>query len=152
VRINKVHITCALRIERPGENAAAREALARYAEPRYLHQVAALSESGEVLRHTDLSASFALDPPPEFRAACEWRVHFHVPVDAESLGPLGTTRGELRRALTAVAALDYAPHLEIETYTWVVLPGGAPRDLAAGLLAELSATEALLEQCRVADV
>jgi hypothetical protein len=83
-------------------------------------------------------------PPAEFAAASAWRIHFHVPVDAERLGPLGTTRQELKQALQAVRNLNYAPHLEVETYTWEVLPGAAPGDLVAGLTRELVATEKLL--------
>jgi hypothetical protein len=71
-------------------------------------------------------------------------VHFHVPVNAESLGPLETTRDDLRRALKAVAGLEYAPHLEVETYTWGVLPGQTPPSLVDGLTAELTATRDLL--------
>jgi hypothetical protein len=56
----------------------------------------------------------------------------------------------LREALAAVAALDYAPHLEVETYTWEVLPGAAPADLVAGLTRELTATEHLLSALRAA--
>ena len=52
-----------------------------------------------------------------------WRIHFHVPVHPERMGPLRTTRNELRQALATIAELDYAPHLEVETYTWEVLPG-----------------------------
>lgn len=144
VRINKVHITCALRLPQPLENAAGREALAHYVEPRYLHQTLALLPSGEVLRETDLTRAFCDAPASEFAAAAEWRTHFHVPVNAESIGPLLTTRDDLQRALAAVKRLAYAPHLEVETYTWGVLPGDAKPPLVEGLAAELAATRALL--------
>ena len=75
-----------------------------------------------------------------------WRVHFHVPVDAEQLGPLGTTRGELKRALEVIPELDYAPHLEVETYTWEVLPGGGRPNIVDGFTRELLATKSLLGQ------
>ncbi|MBW3543668.1 MAG: metabolite traffic protein EboE [Planctomycetes bacterium] len=146
VRINKVHITCAIELADPGHSAAAREALARYAEPRYLHQTFARTASGEVLRALDLTAELARTPHDRFRDARMWRIHFHVPVDAERLGPLSTTRSELRRALAAVAKLDYAPHLEVETYTWEVLPGGDRVDLVEGLTRELAATRELLDE------
>ena len=74
-----------------------------------------------------------------------WRVHFHVPVDAEHLGPLGTTRGELKRALAVIPELNYAPHLEVETYTWEVLPGGGTPNIVEGFTRELLATKRLLE-------
>jgi hypothetical protein len=65
-------------------------------------------------------------------------------VDAERLGPLLTTRQQLKEALAAVAALDYAPHLEVETYTWEVLPGAESIDLVEGLTREMRATRELL--------
>lgn len=146
IRINKIHITCAIELRNPSTNHAARSALAEYAEPRYLHQTKARLADGRVVTRFDLEPSFALEPPAEFLAAPLWRTHFHVPVDAEQLGPLATTRAELRSALAAVRGLSYAPHLEVETYTWDVLPGRAPRDLADGLTRELQATQSLLAE------
>ncbi len=143
IRLNKIHITCAIHLENPAANAEGREALAQYVEPRYLHQMLAKTAAGQTLRHVDLSESLALQPPSNFAEAEAWRIHFHVPVDAEHLGPLGTTRRELKLALGAVAELDSAPHLEVETYTWEVLPGGAV-NLVDGLTRELTATRALL--------
>ncbi len=144
IRINKVHITCALQVIQPGENAAAREALAHFVEPRYLHQTFARSPSGAVCRVIDLTAELARTPPAEFANADCWRIHFHVPVDAERIGPLETTRADLKLALAAVKKLAYAPHLEVETYTWNVLPEADKPDLVTGLAKELSATRALL--------
>jgi sugar phosphate isomerase/epimerase len=150
IRINKIHITCALQLDDPAENQAGREALSRYVEERYLHQTLARCDDGRVLRVADLTRELALAPPDDFRAAPRWRIHFHVPVDAERLGPLGTTRGELKQALAAVASLDYAPHLEVETYTWEVLPsegtGGREGRLVEGLTRELRATRKLLNR------
>ena len=145
IRINKVHITCAIEIANPGSNPAALEALARYAEPRYLHQTFARSTSGSIVNQVDLDTALATSPPTEFRDASMWRVHFHVPVDAEHLGPLGTTRGELKRALAVIPELNYAPHLEVETYTWEVLPGGGTPNIVEGFTRELLATKRLLE-------
>lgn len=148
IRINKVHITCAIEVSRPGDRADVREALARYVEPRYLHQTFARTAAGSIVKQVDLNADLVNSPADEFRAAPVWRVHFHVPVDAESLGPLGTTRAELRKALAEIPALSYAPHLEVETYTWEVLPGGAPPGnagrLVDGFVRELQATRSLL--------
>jgi len=52
----------------------------------------------------------------------EWRTHFHVPVFLDDLGPFGTTRAGIEEALRAHAASPLSDHLEIETYTWDVLP------------------------------
>ena len=147
IRLNKIHITCAITLEDPANNLEGRQRLAGFVEPRYLHQVTARISEGEVLRHIDLDRELAESPPERWLEADSWRVHFHVPVDAESLGPLGTTRDDLRRALACVAVdLDYEPHLEVETYTWEVLPGTERPDLVSGLTAELNATAQLLEE------
>ncbi|MGZ0165831.1 MAG: metabolite traffic protein EboE [Planctomycetales bacterium] len=145
IRINKVHITCAIRVENPSENEDARQALARYVEPRYLHQTMGRATDGTIHRQVDLTEDTALSPPDSFATAEEWRVHFHVPVNAESLGPLQTTRGDLKKALATVRDLDYAPHLEVETYTWEVLPDGRQTSLVDGLTAEVEATRTLLD-------
>ncbi len=144
IRINKVHITCALQLTNPGTNAAAREALAHFVEPRYLHQTFARLPSGDVRRVLDLTTELTCTPPSEFASADCWRIHFHVPVDAERIGPLETTHADLKKALDAVKKLAYTPHLEVETYTWNVLPGGDKPELVTGLARELSATRDLL--------
>ena len=143
IRINKVQISCAIELNKPSDEKA-REALATFAEQRYLHQTFARHSDGRVISRTDLSQELALDPPYDWQQAEKWRVHFHVPVDADHLGPLGTTRPELIRALHAFGQLPYEPHLEVETYTWPVLPGVASRDVTRGMARELIATRDLL--------
>jgi hypothetical protein len=144
IRINKVHITCAIEISRPWEQREALAALSRYVEPRYLHQTFARSDDGTITKHVDLDQEMTSYPSPNFRDAEMWRVHFHVPVDAEQFGPLGTTRGELKRALAVIPELNYAPHLEVETYTWEVLPGVGSPNIVDGFTRELLATKSLL--------
>lgn len=148
IRINKLHISCAIEIDDPTHNLPAREALRRYIEPRYLHQTLARTSDDRIARQIDLNESLLDAPEGEFATAPTWRVHFHVPVNAESLGPLRTTRPALKEALAAVARLPYAPHLEVETYTWEVLPGAAQKHLAQGLADELIATRNLLKEIR----
>ncbi|MEW4488299.1 metabolite traffic protein EboE [Thalassoglobus sp. JC818] len=145
IRINKVHITCAIDVKSPWERPAAREQLKQFVEQRYLHQSFARSASG-IVSVTDLSADLCDNPPEDFQNADAWRIHFHVPVDAEAIGELGTTRPDLEKALSAVAKLDYAPHLEVETYTWNVLPGERDIPLVEGLVGELRATRELLKR------
>lgn len=142
IRVNKVQISCAIELEDPRANCAGREALRRYAEPRYLHQVFAGGPGGAVARAVDLTDALCADPPPDFLSADRWRIHFHVPIDADRLGPLGTTKPAVADCLAAVAQLPEAPHLEVETYTWDVLPG-ASVDLVTGLARELEAVEEL---------
>jgi hypothetical protein len=144
VRLAKVHLSCALQLDRPAANEEGRAALRTYVEERYLHQTLARTSVGGMARAVDLSAELIDQPPADFADAAAWRIHFHVPVDAETLGPLGTTRPQLREAIAAIAKLEYAPHLEVETYTWQVLPGAEKPDLVTGLTRELVATKELI--------
>ena len=96
IRINKVHISCALQLDRPAANTEGRDALRRYVEPRYLHQTMARTATGDVARALDLSTGLIDAPPEGLKDADAWRIHFHVPVDAERIGPLGTTRPALK--------------------------------------------------------
>lgn len=143
VRINKVQISCAVQLDDPSRNQEGREALRHFVEPRYLHQT--FSRTAKV---PDLTEALIDSPPSGFADAdadC-WRVHFHVPVDADRIGPLATTRPAVIDALSAIAKLDYAPHLEVETYTWNVLPGKVQVNLVDGMTRELIATEALIRR------
>jgi len=153
IRIAKVHVSCAIQLDDPAD-ARARAALARHAEPRYLHQTFARTADGRILREIDLTAGLAVAPPEEWARATCWRTHFHVPVDAERIGPLGTTRADLRAALAALVTHGLDPHLEVETYTWPVLPGRPPGDQVAtlvdGLARELTATRDLVAATAVA--
>ncbi|MCA9091909.1 MAG: metabolite traffic protein EboE [Planctomycetaceae bacterium] len=150
IRINKLHITCALQLDQPATNAEGRRTLATYAEPRYLHQTIGRKSNGDLLRFVDLTSDFANTPQTDWEQADLWRIHFHVPVNAEQIGPLKTTRPQLVEALQTIATLNYAPHLEVETYTWGVLPGKSQqrtnRELIQGLSNELRATRRLIEQ------
>ena len=62
-------------------------------------------------------AGWATDKTPR-----QWRTHFHVPVFLEDLGPLKSTRFALEQALAMHKKTPLSRHLEIETYTWDVLP------------------------------
>ena len=150
IRINKVHITNAVELLNPSENAAGRQALREFVEPRYLHQTFARFADGHIEQRLDLTLEdIERQPPDDFMQATSWRVHFHVPVFAESLGALKTTRMDLAAALKKVATLTYAPHLEVETYTWPMMPGETPsatHSLADRIALELRSAADLLRE------
>ncbi|WP_437190715.1 metabolite traffic protein EboE [Planctomicrobium sp. SH527] len=148
IRINKVHITCAVELNCVQGNELGRKQLEGFVEPRYLHQVFAKQKTGGIVSVTDLTKELCERPSAEFEQASDWRIHFHVPVHIEELGALRTTRHELKPALQAVSDLVYAPHLEVETYTWGVSPGQSPMPLADGIAKELTATDHLLAEIR----
>lgn len=140
----KLQFTSALALPEPTSRAAGREALFALDEPRYLHQLAALGRDGAVTLREDLGAARRAfeNGDAELREASEWRCHFHVPVDLAELAELGlevTSRYAdelLERALARPERwLRGELHLELETYTWSVLPDAArgPGALVDGL-------------------
>jgi hypothetical protein len=58
----------------------------------------------------------------EGRARGEWRIHCHVPLFLSDLGEIGSTHADLVSTLAAFRRKPRSSHLEIETYTWDVLP------------------------------
>ncbi len=96
------------------------DALQRFADTVYLTQTVE-QKDGRISRFLNLEdafAAFAKDP----KGPREWRIHFHVPVFLEDLGEFKTTRFAIEDALRFHRANKLSPHLEIETYTWDVLP------------------------------
>ncbi len=134
LRINKVHLSSALHIDAPCHHPEAIEDLKKFSEPRYLHQIVMQKSDGSVERMEDLdSESLELISQPDVLAA---RIHFHVPVHQTHLGHLGTTQSDLNVALNSIAQLEYAPHLEIETYTWSVITTADPLAIINGIASE----------------
>ena len=90
--------------------------------------------------HDDLDAALTPDGLP---GAGPWRVHFHVQLHADPAPPLTSTRPVLRAVLTELFSGPVArtDHIEVETYTWGVLPAGqrpgTDTELADGIAAEL---------------
>ncbi|MGA5116615.1 metabolite traffic protein EboE [Streptomyces pseudogriseolus] len=123
-----------------------REALAAFAEPRFLHQTRTATAAG--LRGTDdLDEALAGDALPD---AGPWRSHFHVPLHAAPAAPLTSTLPVLTSVLTGLVGGPHplTRHLEVETYTWQALPPELrPRgraQLADGIAAELTLARDLL--------
>ncbi|WP_309072155.1 metabolite traffic protein EboE [Arthrobacter sp.] len=132
LRVVKVQASSALHVSDPS-SPAARAALSTFAEPRYLHQVRESGTSG-VLTADDLTEAL-IDLPGE----SPWRVHFHIPLHHIPSAPLETTADVLRETVAEVGRLPYNEqiHLDIETYTWNVLPE-PPAGIVEGIAAEIA--------------
>ncbi|MEB0001934.1 metabolite traffic protein EboE [Cryobacterium sp. 10I1] len=85
----------------------------------YLSQTT-MRQDGAVTKF--LTLGDALDAFEEHPVPTEIRTHFHVPVFLEELGPFVTTRFAVQQALQMHRETPLSDHLEIETYTWDVLP------------------------------
>jgi sugar phosphate isomerase/epimerase len=128
VQVGRVQLSSALRVVFPRDETACAgivERLRRFADSTYLHQVIERRD-GTLSHFPDLDV--ALDRSTSL-AGAEWRIHFHVPLFASDYEGLGSTQDYVREVLDLVRRTRFAHHLEIETYTWDVLPPGLKIDL-----------------------
>jgi sugar phosphate isomerase/epimerase len=129
LRISKVQLSAAL-----DSDSAGLAALARFAEPVYLHQTMADLGGGRHRSWPDLpEALTALAGLPEARFA---RVHFHVPLHFEGGGGLRSTAVALQPSFFRALQAGATEHLEIETYGFDVLPVGASMDVIESVAGE----------------
>jgi hypothetical protein len=142
IRLSKIHLSNALRL-RP--TAASLQQLAAFDEEVYLHQVIVRRKDGSLTKFSDLPAALECARPRAQhlskatsdrtkRAAVpgdghtpadddEWRVHFHVPLHWQPTGELNHTADHVLGLLKLLQAQPpLCSHLEMETYTWAVMP------------------------------
>jgi hypothetical protein len=120
IKISKLHLSSALKV-RP--TPAVRKALAAFADDVYLHQVIARTATGERVVFEDLDLALASHAGARDSQSAEWRIHFHIPLHSPGTDWYETTSDHVLGVLDLLRA-DPAlcHHLEMETYTWEVLP------------------------------
>ena len=123
LRISKIQLSSSLEV---APTSTARQRLLDFADPIYLHQVKGINILPTP--HSPLPASFpdlptALDTPLSPTAESElWRIHFHLPLYFEGDGVLHSTSKAMDSRFWQKLATSPVSHLEIETYTFNVLP------------------------------
>jgi len=114
VRISKLHLSSALKVH---ANPGTREALRAFADDIYFHQVIERGADGNLRRHKDLDVALA------HGSDTEWRIHFHIPLHSPTTKLFGNTSDHLLGVLDALQKdPKLCSHLEMETYTWEVMP------------------------------
>ena len=120
IRISKLHFSSALKVRADAET---RAALKGFCEPVYFHQVIERSADGALTRYRDLDDALN-SPLSTLHSPPEWRIHFHVPLHCAPTPLFRTTSDHLLGVMDALAAdPSLCSHLEMETYTWEVMPG-----------------------------
>lgn len=115
VRIGKLHFSSALKVVPTPQ---IRRSLEAFSDAVYFHQVVARGPEGSLTRYRDLP--LALEAASEAR---EWRIHYHIPLHCAPAEGLDTTQDHLLGVMDELAAdPGLCQHIEMETYTWEVLP------------------------------
>ena len=141
ILIGKLQLSSALKVAKLDAESARH--LAAFAEPVYLHQAVQRS-NGSLARFVDLPQALAAGGAV---AGAELRVHFHVPLFLEQMEHFGTTQAFLAEILALHRAAPISRHLEVETYTWDVLPPSyRSADLSSAIARELNWVKARLLQ------
>ncbi|HKG05989.1 MAG TPA: metabolite traffic protein EboE [Pedobacter sp.] len=122
IKVGKIQISAALKadLQKPAEEKQLiKKAFDIFNEPVYLHQVVARQANGGLLRYLDLPEALQ---DFENESVQEWRAHFHVPISIKEIGLLSTTQEDITTVLNLQKKSPFTNHLEVETYTWEVLP------------------------------
>ena len=148
IKISKLHLSSALKVL---PTPAARAELKKFADGVYLHQVSARDKNGKLHFYRDLPDALATTNSEfEIRNSKleEWRIHFHVPLHAAAAKPFENTNDHLLGTLDWLAENPkLCAHLEMETYTWEVLPPELKsQNVVAQLVAEYEWTLARLAE------
>lgn len=147
IKLSKIHLSNALKVS---PTPAARAALQAFADDVYFHQVVVRRADGRRVIYKDLDLALAAEPGGESGGppAEEWRIHFHIPLHSPPTELFGNTTDHLLGVLDQLAANPaLCSHLEMETYTWEVLPPELKnRSVVDQLVAEYDWTLARLRE------
>lgn len=146
IKVGKIQISAALKAHLPESSADRKpvlDALAGFDEPVYLHQVIAQKHDGGLIRYPDLSNALADAGRAEVK---EWRAHFHVPIFVEEMGLIQSTQSDIKTVLALQKSNPFTNHLEVETYTWEVLPAQLKAPLNESIIRELEWVKNTLAQ------
>ncbi|WP_295711143.1 metabolite traffic protein EboE [Mucilaginibacter sp.] len=135
IKVGKIQISAALKASfdhTSGNKQAILTEFEKFNEPTYLHQVIARLADGNLLRYADLPEALMATDDAE-----EWRAHFHVPVFLEDFGLLQSTQADIVKVLGIQKNSPFTNHLEVETYTWGVLPDAMRIPLTQSIIREL---------------
>ncbi|MHC0065329.1 metabolite traffic protein EboE [Nostoc sp. UIC 10890] len=136
IKIGKIQISAAIQVKIPAEvekRSLIVERLRPFAESTYLHQVIERRSDGTLHHYPDLIAAL---PYLEQSLAEEWRTHFHVPIFIHDYQILQSTQDDISTVLQLLQTNNACSHLEIETYTWDVLPSEMKIDMLTSIQRE----------------
>ena len=142
IRISKIHLSSALKVLPTPDT---RAALRNFADDVYFHQVIERRPDGTLHRYRDLDLALA---SPQTNDSREWRIHFHIPLHSRPTPVFNNTSDHIAGVLQELKEHPkLCQHLEMETYTWEVMPSEMKnRDVVDQLASEYDWTFGQLAQ------
>lgn len=137
IRIGKIQISAAIKCKQAESVSIAtqQDCLRQFDEPTYLHQ-SVVKRNDDTLSHfPDLNEGIEVMTDSDFK---EIRTHFHVPIFVSEFQVLESTQNEIIDALKLWKQKKYSTHLEVETYTWNILPEHLQTDITNSIVRELN--------------
>ncbi|PSR55007.1 xylose isomerase [Adhaeribacter arboris] len=138
IRVGKVQISAAIKVQftsNSEEREEIKQAFQPFVESTYLHQVLVKNADGSIVQYPDLPPALEHIQDTD---ATEWRTHFHVPIFVNRFNRLQSTQDEIIKTLQLLPDNPVTKHLEVETYTWGVLPPELKQELGASIERELA--------------
>lgn len=146
IKVGKIQVSSAIKAflpEKRSRRAALAQSLRPFAEPTYLHQVIQRNKSGRIRQYSDLHLALA---EIQNRSATEWRINFRLPLFIEGYGEFASTQEHILQILALLRTKSFTRHLEIESYTWDVLPANLKRPLRESIRREFEWVLSMLPQ------
>ena len=133
IPIGKIQISAALKAKFSASDKTIITEFQKLHEPKYLHQVVIKEASGKLSHYRDLEDAVVSN---NFKNN-EWRTHFHVPVFMKDYGQLQSTQDDILKVIKILKQKQITSHLEVETYTWEVLPDKFKTEMTDSISREL---------------
>ena len=142
IKVGRIQISSALKVDFCTNRELKRRAIETFNEPVYLHQV--------VSRNSDYTKTHYADLPDALAHWNEnqeqWRVHFHVPLFIASYGVLDSTQSDIVKTLAIQQKSPFTSFLEVETYTWSVLPDDMQKPIGESIVREMQWVKQILDK------
>jgi sugar phosphate isomerase/epimerase len=137
IKIGKIQISAALKCNLENNNTIQelQNYLRPFHEPNYLHQAVIKTKENNYLKFRDLDVAIAAMNVADFK---ELRTHYHVPVFLAEYQELQSTQDDIIETLQLWKTDNFTDHLEIETYTWDVLPDKMKTDIIGAVTREIN--------------
>ncbi|KAA0991502.1 metabolite traffic protein EboE [Dyadobacter aurulentus] len=140
IKVGRIQVSSALKVNFNSDAGIKLKAIETFDEPVYLHQVVSRNADHTKNHYPDLKEALAAWDENQQ----EWRVHFHVPLFVNNYGVLESTQSDIIKTLNIHRENQFSSYMEVETYTWGVLPEDMQKPIGESIVRELEWVKKIL--------